>query len=101
MYRLTEPVRINASWHLCEMLITCNSDPTPGRAEHTGLLVESRSELVDGGRDAQTLEQHGLLALQTHVFGPLDEASQVPFRLDVATCKQSQYELFAFEKFSI
>ena len=30
VYRLTEPVRINASWHLCEMLITCNSDPTLG-----------------------------------------------------------------------
>lgn len=48
-----------------------------------GVLVEGVAELGDRGRDLEALVEDDLLSLQTHVFGPLDEAGQVTGGLDV------------------
>jgi hypothetical protein len=48
-----------------------------------GVLVQGVGELANGRWDLQALVEDDLLALQTNVFGPLDEAGQVTRRLDV------------------
>lgn len=48
-----------------------------------GLLVQSLGELVDWGRDSQTLLENGLLALDADVLGPSDETGQITLGLDV------------------
>lgn len=55
---------------------------------HTGLLVKGLRELVDGWRDLKSLVEDLPLSLETDVLGPLHEASQVTFWLDIATCTQ-------------
>lgn len=49
------------------------------------MLVQSLGELVQRGGDLQALQQHGLLALQADVLGPLDEATQITLGLHIAT----------------
>ena len=51
----------------------------------TLVLVNSLLELVEGGRNLQSLEEDSLLALDADVLGPLDEAGQVSLGLDVTT----------------
>lgn len=51
----------------------------------SSVLVKSLVELVDSGRDLETLGQDGLLALETDVLGPLDVTGEVAGRLDVLT----------------
>lgn len=41
------------------------------------------SELVDLGRNLQSLQQHSLLTLDADVLGPLDHTSNVHLGLDV------------------
>lgn len=48
-----------------------------------GVLVKGVGELSDRGGDLQALVQDDLLALETNVLGPLDEAGKVTRRLDV------------------
>jgi len=45
---------------------------------------ESVGELVDDGRDLQTLEENSLLALEENVSRPLHESGHVSLRLDVS-----------------
>ena len=47
-----------------------------------GVLVKSVSELRDSRGDLETLSQDDLLALETNILGPLDEASKVSLGLD-------------------
>lgn len=47
-----------------------------------GVLVKSVSELRDSRGDLETLSQDDLLALETNILGPLDEASKVGLGLD-------------------
>ena len=49
------------------------------------VLVKGMGELGNGRRDLETLVQDDFLALQTNIFRPLDEASQVCLRMDVLT----------------
>jgi hypothetical protein len=49
----------------------------------SGVLVQGLGELVDSRGDLETLLQDSLLALETDVLGPLDEAGQVTLGLDV------------------
>ncbi len=49
------------------------------------VLVKGVAELRDGRRDLQALLQDNLLALQTDVLGPFDEASKITPGLDVIT----------------
>lgn len=48
-----------------------------------GVLVKGVGELSDRGGDLQALVEDDLLALETNVLGPLDEAGKVTRRLDV------------------
>jgi len=48
------------------------------------VLVKSLVELVEGGGHLQSLGEHTLLALETHVAGPLHVAGHVTGRLDAA-----------------
>lgn len=48
-----------------------------------GVLVESVGELGDGRGNLKTLVKDDLLALETDVLGPLDEAGEVGLGLDV------------------
>ena len=41
--------------------------------------------MVESGGDLESLKKNSLLTLDANVFGPLDEASEVPLGLDVAT----------------
>ena len=47
-----------------------------------GVLVKSVSERRDSRGDIETLSQDDLLALETNILGPLDEASKVGLGLD-------------------
>ncbi len=47
------------------------------------ILIQSLGELVDAGRDLESLLQDGLLTLETDVLGPFDEAREVTDWLDV------------------
>lgn len=47
------------------------------------VLVQSVRELCNGGRHLETLVKDDLLALETNVFGPLDETGQVGLGTDV------------------
>jgi hypothetical protein len=49
------------------------------------VLVKSMGELGNGGWDLETLVEDDFLALETNVFRPLDEASQVCLRTNVLT----------------
>jgi hypothetical protein len=51
----------------------------------TLVLVDSLGELVDDGRDLESLHENTLLSLDSDVLGPLHEAGQVALGLDVAT----------------
>ncbi len=57
--------------------------PPPPLRVLTGLPVEGAVELVDRGRDLEPGLQDGLLPLQAHVLGPLDESAEVALGLDV------------------
>lgn len=48
-----------------------------------GLLVQGLGELVDWGRDSQTLLENSLLTLDSDVLGPSDETGQITLGLDV------------------
>lgn len=52
----------------------------------SGVLVQGLGELVDRGRNLQTLLQDGSLALQADVRGPLDEAGKITLGLNSLTC---------------
>ncbi len=52
----------------------------------SGVLVQGLGELVDRGRDLQTLLQDGSLTLQTNVRGPLDETGKITLGLNSLTC---------------
>lgn len=54
------------------------------------ILVESVRKLGDRRRDFQALVEDDLLTLQANVLGPLDEASQIPLRLDILTCMRKR-----------
>ena len=59
------------------------------------VLVQSASELVDGGGDLQTTLQNGTLTLQTNIFGPFDITSQIAFtREDILTNRKVTRSLF-------
>jgi hypothetical protein len=47
------------------------------------ILVKSMGELSNGGWNFETLVEDDFLALETNVFRPLDEASQVGLRTNV------------------
>ena len=49
-------------------------------------------ELSNGGWDLETLVENDFLALETNVFRPLDEASQVCLGTNVLTWKQKCQE---------
>lgn len=49
------------------------------------VLLERQTELVDGRRDLEALLQDGALTLQTDVLGPLNEAGQIAFVLNILT----------------
>lgn len=49
------------------------------------LLVQCLSELVDAGRDLQSLVQGFLLTLETHILGPPHKPPQISLGLDVST----------------
>ena len=51
------------------------------------VLVKSMGKLGNGGWDLETLVEDDFLALETNVFRPLDEASQVRLRTDVLSWK--------------
>ena len=58
------------------------------RREERGVTLvslEGAGELVDGGRHLQSLHEDSLLSLDSDIFGPLDEASQVSLGLDITT----------------
>ena len=48
-------------------------------------LVHGLGELVDGWWDLQTLVEHSVLSLKTHVLWPLDESAEVSLARDVPT----------------
>lgn len=52
-------------------------------------FVERLCELVDAWRDLQTLVQHTVLALETHILWPLDEAAEVALARDVPSDGES------------
>ena len=56
-----------------------------------GGLVNCLGELVDGRGHLQALLEHLLLALQTHILGPLDKACEVALWLNVATFKSPNH----------
>jgi hypothetical protein len=60
-----------------------------------GVLVEGVGELGDGRGDLEALVQDHLLALETDVFGPLDEARQVLLGLDVLACISLAFHSFS------
>lgn len=43
------------------------------------ILVQSLGELVDGGRDLETLLEDGLLSLDADITGPFDISAQIAF----------------------
>ena len=49
------------------------------------VLVKSMGELSNGRWDLETLVENDFLALETNVFRPLDEASQVCLGTNVLT----------------
>jgi len=49
------------------------------------VLLESLSELVDGGGHLQSGEENSLLSLNTDVLGPLDKSGEITLGLDVTT----------------
>ena len=49
------------------------------------VLVKSMGELSNGGWDLETLVEDDFLALETNVFRPLDETSQVCLGTNVLT----------------
>lgn len=49
------------------------------------VLLNGLGELVDGGRDLESVEQDALLSLDAHVVGPSDEAGQVLGLSDITT----------------
>jgi hypothetical protein len=51
------------------------------------VLVKSMGELSNGGWDLETLVEDDFLALETNIFRPLDEASQVCLGTNVLTWK--------------
>jgi len=51
----------------------------------TLVLVDGLRELVNCGRDLQSLEKDSLLTLDANVFGPSDKASEVSLWLDVTS----------------
>jgi len=51
----------------------------------SGVLVKSMRKLSNGGWDLETLVEDDFLALETNVFGPFDEASQVCLGTNVLT----------------
>ena len=51
------------------------------------VLVKSVRELGNSRWDLETLVEDNFLALETNVFRPLNETSQVGRRTDVLTCK--------------
>lgn len=52
---------------------------------HTGVLVESLGELVQGWGNLQALKEDSLLALEADVLGPLDVAGQVTLGGEITT----------------
>ena len=42
-------------------------------------------ELVDGGGNLESLEENSLLALNSDIFWPLDESSEISLGLDVTS----------------
>ena len=51
-----------------------------------GVLVEGVLELRDRRRDLETFVEDDLLALEAHILGPFDEASEVGLVLNVLAC---------------
>lgn len=51
----------------------------------TCLAVKGLTELVNGRRNLQTLDENGTLALETNILGPPDKAAKISFGLDVLT----------------
>lgn len=51
----------------------------------TLVLVDGLLELVESGRDLQSLEKDSLLTLDADVLGPLDEAGEISLGLDVTS----------------
>ncbi len=66
------------------MIINYKLDITEQR-RLTLVLINSVGELVESGRNLQSLEENSLLTLNSNVFGPLHKPSQVSLWLDAGT----------------
>jgi len=63
--------------------------------ESGGLVsVDSGAELVQCGRNLESLEEDSLLSLEDDVFGPSDESGQISSGLDITTNSEVSGSLF-------
>jgi hypothetical protein len=53
--------------------------------EYTLVFINSELELVESGRDLQSLEKNSLLALNSDIFWPLDKSCEISLGLDVSS----------------
>lgn len=67
----------------------------------SSVLVQSVRELGNSRWNLETLVKNNFLSLQTNVFRPLDEASQVCGRTDVLTWKQGQIDIMKQERINL
>ena len=56
--------------------------------------VDGGAELVQCGRNLESLEEDSLLSLEDNVFGPSDESGQISSGLDVTTDSEVSGLLF-------